>query len=386
MAVDDVQGANQLAVLLHLASGGGINAPTTSTGTTGMSTGTSTDYSQLGQNAIDAATQPATQPSATADSATAPSVSTTSDSGTMDPVPQGTPVSQGYGVNGHPGIDLGVPLNTQLVAAQSGTVTHASNDDPGGYGEWVEITTADGYKIRYGHLHSASVNVGDSVKAGQVIGTSGGEAGGATSGNSTGAHLHFEVRGPDGNTVDPTPWLAGGHAVVDANPSQITVTPASPDAQMGSAIANIEDVAAGKQASHTAQGAAAPADQSQQGQTQDSGNFANDVLTGIGAPVTPENVRAIEAWMRAEGGASHNNPLNTTQGAAGASDFNSVGVKTYTSYEQGVQATIQTLLNGYYGNIIAALKQGNNAMAVANAIADSPWGTGGLVKEILGGK
>lgn len=135
------------------------------------------------------------------------------------------------------------------------------------------------------------------------------------------------------------------------------------------------------------QDATQPASQGQQqgGQATDTGKFAQDLLAGIGAPDTPENERVISAWMRAEGGADHNNPLNTTQDAPGASNFNDVGVKTYTSYEQGVQATVQTLLNGMYGNIIDTLRKGSDANAVADAIAASPWGTGGLVKKIIEG-
>lgn len=85
------------------------------------------------------------------------------------------------------------------------------------------------------------------------------------------------------------------------------------------------------------------------------------------------------AWMRAEGGHWHNNatynPLNTTQRMSGASSMNSVGVKAYTSWDQGLQATVITLQNGYYGNILSALQSGASAQSVANAVVGSPWGT-----------
>lgn len=304
------------------------------------------------------------------------------------PVPEGTTVSQGFGAGnetgGHPGIDFAVPLDTQLLAAASGTVTHSSNDDPGGYGEWVEITTGDGFKIRYGHLHSTNVNVGDTVRAGQIIGTSGGEAGGPTAGNSTGPHLHFEVD-VDGHAIDPTPFLAGGYQIVGGPATSPTPQTADPRALAAVQLQNVVNVLGGKPAQDLTQPATTAATTATSGATQSTGNFASDILAGIGAPSTPENIRFIEAWMRAEGGASHNNPLNTTQGAPGATDFNSVGVKTYTSYEQGVTATIQTLLNGMYGPIIDALKAGTSAQAAAAALAASPWGTGALVQQILGG-
>jgi hypothetical protein len=60
-------------------------------------------------------------------------------------------------------------------------------------------------------------------------------------------------------------------------------------------------------------------------------------------------------------------------------------VKSYPDAQTGIDATIQTLLNGNYANIVSGLKSGTDAMAVADAIAASPWGTGGLVSKVLGG-
>lgn len=100
-------------------------------------------------------------------------------------------------------------------------------------------------------------------------------------------------------------------------------------------------------------------------------------------PKTAENQRALIAWARAEGTSASFNPLATTQGATGASNFNSVGVKNYPSYEVGLDATVKTLRNGRYENILAALRRGTNAMEVGQAVEDSPWGTGGLVLRVL---
>lgn len=111
--------------------------------------------------------------------------------------------------------------------------------------------------------------------------------------------------------------------------------------------------------------------------------FAEALLQKIGAPVTAENLKFLDAWQRAEGG-SADNPFNTTQDAPGARNFNSVGVKRYASMEQGLEATVKTLQNGRYGSIIAALRQGNSAKAAAQALAGTPWGTGELVQKILG--
>jgi len=108
--------------------------------------------------------------------------------------------------------------------------------------------------------------------------------------------------------------------------------------------------------------------------------WAKALLVALRYPVTADNVAAITAWEMAEGGHWYNtayyNPLNTTQTMPGSSSMNSVGVKAYTSWKQGFEATVKTLRNGYYGAILAALQRGNDAAAVAAAVGASPWGTG----------
>lgn len=113
------------------------------------------------------------------------------------------------------------------------------------------------------------------------------------------------------------------------------------------------------------------------------------ILRGIGAPATPQNVRFLDAWQRAEGGGTANNanfnPLNTTQGAAGAGSINSVGVKSYRNAGQGIRATVQTLLNGHYGDIVGGLRSGRDtAQQLASSRSLSTWGTGGGVLRALG--
>jgi hypothetical protein len=115
----------------------------------------------------------------------------------------------------------------------------------------------------------------------------------------------------------------------------------------------------------------------------DRAKFAQDLLGGLGVPVTSENVRAVAAWADAEGTKAAFNPLATTQGASGATNFNGVGVKNYASYEDGLAATLRTLTNGRYGPILDALRRGTSAEAVAQAVAASPWGTGQGVLRVL---
>ena len=112
--------------------------------------------------------------------------------------------------------------------------------------------------------------------------------------------------------------------------------------------------------------------------------WAKDFLTRLGAPITASNVQAITAWEKAEGTKAAYNPLATTQGGyAGETRFNSVGVKNYASYQDGLDANVQVINNGLYTNILAALQQGTSAQAVAEAIANSPWGTGHGVERVL---
>lgn len=88
--------------------------------------------------------------------------------------------------------------------------------------------------------------------------------------------------------------------------------------------------------------------------------WAVDVLTGIGAPVTAENVAFLNAWQRREGGATANtaywNPLNTTQRQTGSSSMNSVGVQAFPDWNSGLRATLRTLRN--YRGIVAMLRTG----------------------------
>jgi hypothetical protein len=114
--------------------------------------------------------------------------------------------------------------------------------------------------------------------------------------------------------------------------------------------------------------------------------WAKDFLTALGMPVSSENVRAITAWEQAEGTRARFNPLATTQGGfEGTSNLNSVGVKNYASYQDGIAANVKAITNGRYENVLAALRQGTSATAVGEAIADGPWGTRDGVLKVLRG-
>jgi peptidoglycan DL-endopeptidase CwlO len=98
----------------------------------------------------------------------------------------------------HAGIDIPLPEGTPLRAADSGTVAIAGW--VGGYGNYTCIQHSGSLSTCYGHQSSIGVSVGQQVSQGQVIGNSG------NTGNSTGPHLHFEVR-INGSPVDPLGYL-----------------------------------------------------------------------------------------------------------------------------------------------------------------------------------
>ncbi|MFI8088987.1 peptidoglycan DD-metalloendopeptidase family protein [Streptomyces sp. NPDC086080] len=104
--------------------------------------------------------------------------------------------------NRHTGQDFAVPIGTPVRAVGAGTVVKVSCG--GAFGVEIVIRHAGGYYTQYAHLAAVAVDQGDRVAPGQWIGQSG------TSGNSTGPHLHFEVRvTPEmGSAVNPAPWLA----------------------------------------------------------------------------------------------------------------------------------------------------------------------------------
>ncbi|WP_030801705.1 M23 family metallopeptidase [Streptomyces sp. NRRL S-337] len=113
----------------------------------------------------------------------------------------------------HSGQDFVVPSGTVVKAVHQGTVIKAGpwgGGDGPAYGNAIVIQHANGVYTQYAHLSAIQVHVGQQVGAGQQIGLSG------STGNSTGPHLHFEVRtGPNyGSGIEPTGFLrAHGDAV-----------------------------------------------------------------------------------------------------------------------------------------------------------------------------
>ncbi|MGW0883009.1 M23 family metallopeptidase [Streptomyces sp. NPDC002671] len=129
----------------------------------------------------------------------------------VDPVKKYT-LSAGFDQAGshwihkHSGQDFAVPTGTEVVAAHGGTVVKAGPNGAGdgpAYGNAIVIKHGNGIYSQYAHLSRVDIRIGQVVKTGQHIALSG------STGNSTGPHLHFEIRKtPDyGSAVDPVAFM-----------------------------------------------------------------------------------------------------------------------------------------------------------------------------------
>ncbi len=123
------------------------------------------------------------------------------------PAPASKYISSYFGMRLHPiygyyrmhnGIDIAAAGGTNILAAEEGKVIESTYNS--GYGNYIVVDHGNGYSTLYAHASKRIAKVGDYVSRGQVIALVG------TTGNSTGNHLHFEVR-IDGNPVNPLTYL-----------------------------------------------------------------------------------------------------------------------------------------------------------------------------------
>jgi murein DD-endopeptidase MepM/ murein hydrolase activator NlpD len=153
-----------------------VSSGSTKTTTISVSTKTSSAHSSLAINYSDATNNPYKGGSGSALSGFF-----------SNPVP-GALLTQG--IHGWNGVDLGAHIGTPIYAAAKGTVILARTGGwNGGYGNYVIIDNGNGIETLYAHMSSIQVSVGDDVSRGAQIGAVG------MTGEATGAHLHFEVRG-----------------------------------------------------------------------------------------------------------------------------------------------------------------------------------------------
>lgn len=114
-------------------------------------------------------------------------------------------VSAGFGLTGplweaeHGGQDFGASTGETIVAVAAGEVTEVAYAGP--YGLRTIVTLPDGTEVWYCHQTDVSVYTGQLVDVADPVGTVG------SSGNSTGPHLHLEVRPDGGSPIDPMDWL-----------------------------------------------------------------------------------------------------------------------------------------------------------------------------------
>jgi murein DD-endopeptidase MepM/ murein hydrolase activator NlpD len=100
----------------------------------------------------------------------------------------------------HNGIDIAANMGAPVLAVTDGTVVESGPAQ--GFGLWIRIRQDDGTIGVYGHMEHLFVLAGERVQAGQIIATVG------SRGQSTGPHLHYEVRRTDGVPLNPLQWLA----------------------------------------------------------------------------------------------------------------------------------------------------------------------------------
>lgn len=119
---------------------------------------------------------------------------------TAPSIPQGRPVGGNVTQESHTGhiaLDFGIPVGTNVNSTMSGKVIYAGWNNEG-YGNLVIVENGP-YRTYYAHLSEIPVQIGQQVAAGDLIGASG------NTGNSTGPHLHYEIR-LNGQQIDPTSY------------------------------------------------------------------------------------------------------------------------------------------------------------------------------------
>jgi hypothetical protein len=126
-------------------------------------------------------------------------------------------------------------------------------------------------------------------------------------------------------------------------------------------------------------GIAAPANAAATGESESQSAWITSFLSALGAPASAANTSSMTDWISHEsvwGSGAENNPLNTTEpGFGSTSTFNSAGVRNYPTEADGISATVATLENGDYPDILSLLKSGAGLKSGASA-GLSKWSGG----------
>jgi hypothetical protein len=270
----------------------------------------------------------------------------------------------------HQGTDYNVKSGTPVVAVKEGIVSDKTLSAD--YGQAVIIDHDGGYSSIYAHLSSKQASPGTRILQGQEIGKSG------KSGNATGPHLHYEVWHGNNNPVDPSE-LKGSGLPISGSVDSVTQTMGISAGNALAGVINAGDALNGVM--NVSNGGSMSLSKG----TGDKQTWASQLLTALGAPVNDSNVTALTTWQSREGGHWVNsatfNPLNTTLDMGNSQSMNSVGVKRYNSWDEGIQATVSTLTGKNadargYSAIVGALKSGASTETILSAISNSAWVTG----------
>jgi hypothetical protein len=268
----------------------------------------------------------------------------------------------------HQGTDYDVPSGTPVVAVKEGIVSKTSLSAD--YGQAVIIDHEGGYSSIYAHLSNKTVSPGTRIFQGQELGKSG------KSGNASGPHLHYEVWHGNNNPVDPSELKGAGLPVTTGSMSAATLGISSAGSLAG--VVNAQSIL--NNVATTGGGAMSFAKG-----TGDKKTWATQLLTALGAPATDSNITALTTWQQHEGGHWNNsasfNPLNTTLDMGNSQSMNSVGVKRYNSWDEGITATVNTLTGSKadargYSAIVNALKSGASTETILTAVSNSAWMSG----------
>lgn len=120
-------------------------------------------------------------------------------------------------------------------------------------------------------------------------------------------------------------------------------------------------------------------------------NFYKEILRGINAPITSNTLTFLFAWRDFEAGTAAFNPFNTTHPFNGSTNYNILsfggGVQNYQSENDGIHATIKTLKNGYYNNLLQSLRNDDSPETIASNSEDlEKWGSGDGPLRVLRSK
>ena len=126
----------------------------------------------------------------------------------------------------HPGVDIGVPVGTQVLSPMDGVVELADFNNNKLCGATIDIDYGNGFWSRFCHMSRIDVKKGDVVKQGQVVGLSGGKVGAPGAGNSKGPHLHYTLK-KNGQKVDPIEYInktvePGKYSIEPSNDDEIS--------------------------------------------------------------------------------------------------------------------------------------------------------------------